>query len=83
MASKLKEIPPAAFYTAIPQLVSRVTHSDRDTAGVVYGILRRVLIKFPEQAMWPLACLQGSLQDDRKEIGRKLLGGTEDSREKE
>lgn len=73
MANNLKEIPPAAFYTAIPQLVSRVTHSDNDTASVVYGILRRVLIKFTEQAMWPLACLKGSKKPERSQIGDKLF----------
>lgn len=73
MASNLKEIPASAFYTAIPQLVSRVTHNDRDTAGVVYGILRRVLVKFPQQAMWPLACLKGSKKPDRQEIGENLF----------
>lgn len=73
MANNLKEIPSASFYTAIPQLVSRVTHHDGDTAIVVYGILKRVLIKFPQQAMWPLACLKGSKQPDRQKIGEKLF----------
>ena len=73
MANNLKEIPPSAFYTAIPQLVSRVTHRDRDTSSVVYGILKRVLVKFPQQAMWPLACLQGSKKVERQEKGESLF----------
>lgn len=73
MAKNLKEIPPSAFYTAIPQLLSRVTHRDRDTASVVYGILRRILIKFPQQAMWPLACLKGSKKPERLQIGETLF----------
>jgi hypothetical protein len=73
MANNLKVIPASAFYTAMPQLVSRVIHVDKDTAYVVQGILKRVLVKFPQQAMWPLAWLKGSKKPERLQIGEEIF----------
>ena len=73
MANNIKSIPPASFYTAMPQLISRVIHDDKETALVVQGILRRVLAKFPQQAMWPLAWLKGSRNADRMRIGEHIF----------
>jgi hypothetical protein len=73
MASNIKVIPPQVFYTAMPQLISQVMHHDPDSALVVQGILKRVLTKFPEQAMWPLAWLRGSRNRDRSKIGAAIF----------
>lgn len=73
MANNMKAIPQASFYTAMPQLVSRVIHDDKETALVVQGILKRVLIKFPQQAMWPLAWLKGSRNAERLTIGEEIF----------
>ena len=73
MAGNLKVIPVAAFYTAMPQLISRVSHIDNDTAYVVQGFLRRVLVYFPHQAMWPLAWLKGSKNPERLQIGEEIF----------
>jgi serine/threonine-protein kinase ATR len=73
MAKKFKQIPAQAFYTAMAQLISRVIHDDKETALVVRGILRRVLTKFPGQAMWPLAWLRQSRDPERLQIGDALF----------
>jgi serine/threonine-protein kinase ATR len=77
MASNLKSIPPSAFYTAMPQLIARVIHDDKETALVVRGILKRVLTKFPQQAMWPLAWLKGSRNPERLKIGEEIFKDAE------
>ena len=77
MASNLKSIPATAFYTAMPQLVSRVTHNQEETAMIVQEILKRVLNKFPTQAMWPLAWLKGSRNSVRATIGEQIFAGAE------
>jgi serine/threonine-protein kinase ATR len=73
MAKNLKSIPSAAFYTAMPQLISRVVHANNETSLVVQGILLRVLTKFPQQAMWPLAWLKGSRNPERSKIGEEIF----------
>jgi serine/threonine-protein kinase ATR len=73
MNEKSKQIPEEAFYTAMAQLISRVIHYDKETALEVRRILIRVLIKFPGQAMWPLAWLRESSDEGRKKIGEILF----------
>jgi serine/threonine-protein kinase ATR len=73
MANHFKKISAPAFYTALPQLISRITHPDKDTAIVVKNILRRVLTKYPAQAMWPLAWLRHSRQRERRGIGDEIF----------
>ena len=77
MADNVKAIPAAAYYTAIPQLVSRVIHNNEDTAKIVKRILERVLAKFPPQAMWHLAWLKGSKNEERKKIGGDIFKGAQ------
>lgn len=77
MATQVRDIPPIAFYTAMPQLIARVIHDDPETSMVVRSILQRVLVKFPQQAMWPLAWLQGSKIPDRAKIGEQIFQGAE------
>lgn len=73
MTNNTKAIPAAAYYTAMPQLISRVIHNNEDTAKVVKRILERVLTKFPHQAMWHLAWLKGSKNRERKAIGADIF----------
>ena len=77
MADNTKAIPAAAYYTAMPQLISRVIHNNEDTAKVVKRILERVLTKFPPQAMWHLAWLKGSKNDERSRIGAEIFKGAQ------
>lgn len=104
MAKSIKEIPAIAFYTVMPQLISRITHVDvsinsiliikpcfysyniiyynffllqRETALVVQGILKRVLIKFPAQAMWALAWIRQSRDSERCQIGNNIFSDAE------
>lgn len=73
MAKNIKEIPAAAFYTALSQLVSNLFHQDKDTILVVKKILGRVLYKFPEQSMWHLAWLTGSKDKKRASAGKDIF----------
>lgn len=73
MARNLKRIPPRAFYTAIPQLISNVLHSDSETGLLVRNILVRLLVKFPLQAMWPICWLRQSKDRKRKTCGEMIF----------
>lgn len=61
------------FYLVLPQLVSRVSHKNPYVAQTVKKILKKVLIKFPYQAMWPLACLRNSVDKTRSQIGEDIF----------
>lgn len=75
MAANYKNIPPAAFYTSIPQLVSHLFGGDGETTSVLKKILERVLYKFPEQTMWHLAWLTGSTSSTRSLVGKEIFVG--------
>ncbi|GKY98658.1 hypothetical protein MPSEU_000822200 [Mayamaea pseudoterrestris] len=79
IAREYKMIPPRAFYTAIPQLVSQVTHDCKDTEKLVRVVLCRILSKHPEQAMWHLGWLRQSQLEDRKKIGEEIFQQAEQS----
>ena len=66
LASK---IPEHLFYTALPQLISRVEHQHIETAKNVALILRTVLAKFPRQAMWSCGWLRFSKSEEKKKAG--------------
>jgi serine/threonine-protein kinase ATR len=48
-------------------------YPQRDTASVVQAILRRVLTKYPAQAMWPLAWVRQSRDPQRQQIGTDIF----------
>jgi serine/threonine-protein kinase ATR len=73
----VKSVAVHAFYTAMPQLISRITHRDVHTATVVRAILKRILTKFPAQAMWGLAWLRNSADKVRSKVGEDLFLGAE------
>jgi hypothetical protein len=71
--SKYKSIPARAFYSALPQLVSRTMDSNKELCSVVHDILSRVLATFPGQAMWPLAWLTLSKSRTRAAVGERIF----------
>eukprot|EP00977_Amphora_coffeiformis_P015047 scaffold4341_cov161-Amphora_coffeaeformis.AAC.1 len=73
LANAHNEIQAQAFYSALPQLISRIMDSNGDLKGVIRSILSRVLGKFPEQAMWPLAWLRQSKDGKRSEMGELIF----------
>lgn len=63
------KIPEHLFYTALPQLLSRVMHNNVETSKNVALILRTVLAKYPRQSMWSCGWLRFSKSDEKKKAG--------------
>jgi serine/threonine-protein kinase ATR len=68
-------IPPHVYYTALPQLISRIKHPDANSAKLVQLMLRQTLAAYPLQAMWSLAWLKNSNSEDRREIVKTVFDG--------
>jgi len=80
----VRAIPAISFYTALPQLISRVGHRDKMTAEVVIIILKRLLTRFPQQVMWSLGWLRNSANSVRQRAGHEIFKGAQKNfREKE
>jgi len=67
--SLAKNIPEHLFYTALPQLISRVVHQNDETSNNVALIIRNVLAKYPRQALWSCGWLRFSKSKDKKKAG--------------
>jgi serine/threonine-protein kinase ATR len=78
MSQASMTVPAQSFYTAMPQLISRVNHRNSETALVVHGILSRVLMEFPGQALWTLTWLRNSANKDRAKIGDNIFKHAQD-----
>jgi hypothetical protein len=78
MSNATRTIEAKSFYTAMPQLISRVNLRNSETALVVHGILSRVLMKFPGQALWALTWLRYSANKDRARIGDYIFKNAQD-----
>lgn len=63
------KIPEHVFYTAIPQLISRIVHGNADTSKNVALILRTVLVKYPHQSLWSCGWLRFSKSKEKKQAG--------------
>lgn len=67
------KIPDHLFYTALPQLISRVIHQNVDTSKIVALIIRNVLAKYPHQSMWSCGWLRFSKSEEKKKIGEEIF----------
>lgn len=63
------QIAPHLFYTALPQLISSVVHTNGETSKNVALILRNVLARYPGQAMWSCGWLRQSKNEKKKNAG--------------
>jgi hypothetical protein len=55
MKRAIKRINTYQWYTALPQLASRICHPNPEVVGIVQAVLRNVVTDFPGQAAWTLA----------------------------
>lgn len=73
MMNCAKELSSKHYFTVIPQLIAQINHSHPAAAQIAKFMLTRVLKKFPEQAMWPLAWLLHSKDANRARVGGKIF----------
>jgi len=72
----IEKIQPCSFYTTIPQLISHINHSHKQTSTIVKSIIKRVLEKYPKQAMWAVAWLRHSACPKRSSLGEEIFKST-------
>ncbi|CAN7938873.1 unnamed protein product, partial [Ixodes hexagonus] len=55
-----EQLPPYLFFTAFPQLISRICHSHERVARQLKAIVARLLTTYPQQAMWMMIAVSKS-----------------------
>ncbi len=71
------KIPEHLFYTALPQLISRVVHQNGETSNTVALIIRNVLAKYPRQSLWSCGWLRFSKSKEKKKAGDEIFHGAQ------
>lgn len=69
----IAKLPAYVWYTALPQIVARITHSNPEVYKILQNIITRVVTTYPQQALWSLLAVTNSTQQDRKSRGTAII----------
>jgi serine/threonine-protein kinase ATR len=70
----LQRLPAYIFYTALPQLVARLAHPNKEVFKILEQIIIKVVEAYPRQSLWSLFGVMTTKQNsERKERGHHLL----------
>ncbi|KAJ6560264.1 hypothetical protein B0H19DRAFT_1146990 [Mycena capillaripes] len=73
VAKVIKEAPVYKWFTAFPQIVSRVGHENDEVYKNLSRLIIRVLEEYPRQALWLFTSVVKSTKSNRELRGKKIL----------
>ncbi len=68
-----ERMPVFAWYTAFPQIITRISHPNKNVWDTLQSIIIRVASSYPQQALWSLLAVLHSTQDERRNRGTAVL----------
>ncbi|TKA23330.1 hypothetical protein B0A50_07538 [Salinomyces thailandicus] len=77
-----ERIPPYVFYTALPQMISRITHPHPDVWRTLSSIITRIASAHPSQALWGLLAVIRASDPARADRGAEILSRLKDPKPK-
>jgi serine/threonine-protein kinase ATR len=69
----IQKMPAYMFYTALPQIVARIAHSNTEVYKFLSEMIYKVVDAHPQQALWTLLAVSTSMQIDRKTRGLQII----------
>ncbi|KAL0070158.1 hypothetical protein AAF712_002648 [Marasmius tenuissimus] len=69
----IKDSPMFKWFTAFPQMVSRLEHSNDKVRPILFKLIESNIKEYPKQALWLFACVMGSKNSSRKRHGAEIL----------
>ncbi|KAF2473193.1 uncharacterized protein BDR25DRAFT_257421, partial [Lindgomyces ingoldianus] len=66
-------MPAFSWYTAFPQIITRISHPHKTVWDVLQSIILKVASQYPQQALWSLLAVPRATQDDRRARGVAVL----------
>ncbi|KAJ7784096.1 hypothetical protein B0H16DRAFT_1296839 [Mycena metata] len=73
VAKIIREAPVYKWFTAFPQIVSRVGHENDEVYKNLSKLIIRVLEEYPKQALWLFTSVVKSTKSNREQRGKKIL----------
>ncbi|KAI8936862.1 hypothetical protein NX059_006098 [Plenodomus lindquistii] len=77
-----ERMPAFAWYSAFPQIITRISHPNKSVWEALQSIIIRVASTYPQQALWSLLAVLHSTQDDRRGRGTVVLQNLRDASKK-
>jgi serine/threonine-protein kinase ATR len=68
-----ERMPAFSWYTAFPQIITRISHPHKSVWAVLQVIINKVTTFYPQQALWSLMAVTRATQDDRRARGMLVL----------
>ncbi|KAF2236726.1 hypothetical protein EV356DRAFT_530634 [Viridothelium virens] len=75
-------LPAFPFYTALPQLVSRISHPHPETWKVLQSIITKIISHHPQQAIWSIMAVVRSSNPERCSRGHNIMNNLKSSSKK-
>ena len=75
-------VPPYVFHSAMPQMISRITHPNPEVWKQLSNILTRIVSANPSQALWSLLAVIKASDRVRVERGMEILNRLKDQKSK-
>jgi len=69
----MDRIPAYIFYTALSQMITRISHANQKVYELLAAIITRVVMSHPQQALWSLLATVKSSASDRSARGVGIL----------
>lgn len=69
----IAKLPAYMFYTAFPQILSRISHQNTDVFKQLQAIIVKVVTSYPQHTLWNLLAVCTSNQPDRRNRGMTVL----------
>ncbi|KAF1987090.1 hypothetical protein K402DRAFT_463189 [Aulographum hederae CBS 113979] len=69
----IDKVPAFIFYTAFPQIISRISHPHSDTWKVLSQMIHRIATTHPQQALWSLLAVSKSTAPDKCRRATEIL----------
>ncbi|KAF2147721.1 hypothetical protein K461DRAFT_248608 [Myriangium duriaei CBS 260.36] len=75
-----QRVPKYAFYTALPQMISRISHPHAKVADLLAWMIREVVSEYPAQGLWGLLPVAKATSTDRASRGKEIIGSLRDTK---
>ncbi|KAG6812100.1 hypothetical protein H0H92_004400 [Tricholoma furcatifolium] len=73
VAQAILDCPAYKWFTAFPQIVSRVGHSNPEVYPILSRLIIRVMQEYPKQALWLFTSVIKSTKSNRESRGKQIL----------
>ncbi|KAF8338841.1 uncharacterized protein EI90DRAFT_2908515 [Cantharellus anzutake] len=66
-------LPPYQWFTAFPQIISRIGHPNTVVYSILASLVSHVLCTYPQQALWLFTVVVHSQRQERRQRGRAII----------